>query len=117
MATHPDQARINPAPPGTAAADLAIAVLTAEQFAFIEQALETLWQRHRTAKVCFQMTTALARRYGWQQVSGYYGPQREGHYWSLLPGGELLLDCTHDQFDDTGDPVRVARVGDPDYRR
>lgn len=69
----------------------------------------------RSARVCYEISTEIARLLGWQVESGFFtdGGIRVGHYWNRLPDG-TILDATHDQFEpDRDDPVRIVGPADP----
>ena len=95
--------------------------LTSAEWAAISRALE--WaEQQRTSRLCYQMTSYLARELSWSQESGYFVGLglRVGHYWNRLPDG-TIIDPTYDQFDeDRADPVRIVPPGSPgqaDYAR
>lgn len=86
--------------------------LTDEQVEYLDDLVERLGQRYKTSKVCFQISEAIRKRFGWPVVSGRF--RGEGHYWNVLPDGSIL-DASYDQFDEDAAPIAVWSPRDPEH--
>lgn len=100
---------------GTAEVDLAESFfgdLTSLEYSSIQNALDWAEQK-KSKKVCWEVSSYLARLPGWSQRSGYYlhNGRKIGHYWNVKSDG-TLIDATFDQFDEDSEPLLILAPGD-----